>query len=253
MITKRYGCRRDVRDARDFEFKLKVGRAAVLPPVVDLRKWCPPIMDQGDLGSCTANAITGVLRWHVIKAGGKADAPLSRLQLYYDERVIEKSISEDAGAELRDGIKVARDVGVMLESDWPYDPSRFKVKPPDLARTRSWLFGSLKYERVPVNVRAVKQALAGGFPVVIGISLFESFESEAVEKTGIVPMPNIETENMAGGHAMYVAGYGQRAGHFTVVNSWSNQWGDKGMCFIPDAYIGSPKFGSDYWVIRSVV
>ena len=71
MILKRYGCRRDLRDPRDHEFRLKVPALIhTLPPAVDLRPWYPPIMDQGDLGSCTANAITGALRWQIITMGG---------------------------------------------------------------------------------------------------------------------------------------------------------------------------------------
>ena len=253
MIFKRYGCRRDLRDPRDHEFRLKVPALIhTLPPAVDLRPWYPPIMDQGDLGSCTANAITGALRWHIITMGGKPDKPLSRLQLYYDERVIESTVAEDAGAEIRTGIKCVKRNGVAYEELWDYIPKAFKQKPPDLLYKSTQLFGSLQYERLSVSAVALKVALAAGFPVVIGISLFDSFESEEVEKTGIVPMPDIENEGMVGGHAMCAVGYGQKPGCFTVANSWSENWGDGGYCYVPEKYLGSPKFGSDYWVIRNV-
>lgn len=245
------GCRRDTRDARDFEFKFKAAHVAGLPAVVDLRKWCVPTLTQ-DLSDCTANALTAVARWHIIKAGGKQDAPLSRLQLYYDERAIENCVTEDAGAEIRDGIKCMRDIGVCYEADWPYNVKKFAIKPPPDRYQRTQLFGSLTYERVDVSINAIKVAIATGFPVVIGISLFASFESDAVEKSGVVPMPDITKEEMTGGHCMYVAGYGQKPGYFTVHNSWGDKWGDKGFCYIPEAYLGSAKFGSDYWVIKNV-
>lgn len=210
-------------------------------------------MNQGDLGACTAHAITAALRWHIRKMGGKPDAPLSRLQLYFDERAAEGTADEDAGAEIRTGIKCVKKNGVSYEDAWPYDVKRFTRKPPADLYERTQLFGSLTYERVAVSVTGLKTALASGFPVVIGVSLYESFESEEVEKTGIVPMPDPENEGISGGHCMYAVGYGQKPGYFTVANSWSEEWGDKGYCYIPEKYLGSPNLGDDYWVVKNVV
>jgi C1A family cysteine protease len=112
-------------------------------------------------------------------------------------------------------------------------------------------FEALSYERVAVDAVHIKTALAQGFPVVIGISLYESFESDAVSHTGVVPMPKLPKEQMIGGHCMYVVGYGQKPGTFTVRNSWASDWGDKGDCYFSEAYLGSPKFGSDYWIIMN--
>lgn len=239
-----YGCKRDLRDPRDHKFKIARGR---VPAVVDLRQHCPPIMDQGDIGSCTAQAITAVLRWHVVRHGSP-DKPLSRLQLYYDERKIENTILEDAGAEIRTGIKVAKKIGVGSEALWPYVESNFTIAPPSHVYDMANMFGGLTYERVDVSAWALKKALATKGPVVIGVTLFESFESEQVERDGMVPVPNVDTETMVGGHAMYAVGYGQRPGHFTVANSWGESWGDRGFCYIPEKILGSTEFGGDYWV-----
>lgn len=249
--TAWYGCRRDTRDARDLPFK---PRAIKLPRAVDLRPLCPPVMDQGNLGSCTANGITGVLRYLLAKAK-KPDCELSRLQLYYDEREVEDCVNEDTGAEIRDGIKCAASLGVAHETLWPYNIDTYKMKPGPNVYSDALQFKALTYERVPVRSTSVKQALAMGYPVVIGISLYESFESEEVGRTGMVPMPKKRrgkiTEEMVGGHCMYVTGYGQRHGHFTVRNSWATDWGDNGDCYIPQEYIGSDLYGSDYWIIKT--
>lgn len=242
-----YGCRRDTRDARDREF---APRAVRLPAAVDLREFCPPVMNQSSLGSCTAHGITGALRYLLIKAG-KPDMKLSRLQLYYDERVVEGTVKEDAGAEIRDGIKCAAKLGVAHEGLWPYRVSHFKAKPGVAVYRDAVQFEALTYERVAVNTQKVKAALAMGFPVVIGVSLYESFEGDDVARDGIVEMPILDNEQMIGGHCMYVVGYGQKKGMFTVRNSWDTDWGDKGDCYMPEAYIGSTKYGSDYWVIKS--
>jgi C1A family cysteine protease len=243
-----YGAIRDTRDPRDHRF---MAPHIKLPPSVDLREHCPPVMNQLELGACTAHAITGVLRYLMLKNNMK-DVPLSRLQLYYDERRVEGTINEDAGAEIRDGIKTAQKLGVGDEALWPYNIARFKEKPPAPVYTSALDYQGLSYERVNVSSVAVKTALALGFPVVIGVTLFDSFESKETEKTGIVPMPDLKHEGMVGGHCMYVVGYGQKTGYFTVRNSWDTDWGDKGDCYIPENYIGSPDFGADYWIIKSI-
>jgi C1A family cysteine protease len=241
------GCRRDTKDARDHEFTKKAAR---LPKAVDLRDWCPPVMDQGELGSCTAHGITGALRT-LLRRYSLSDHELSRLQLYFDERVVERDVSEDAGAEIRTGIKCAAKIGVGLEQFWPYENimTNFTQYPPKQVYESAKPFNAMKYARVRVGARAVKNALALGFPVVIGLSLYANFDLPEVEKTGVVPMPD---GKMDGGHCLYVVGYGQKPGYFTVRNSWGVDWGDKGDCYFPEEYIGSAKYGSDYWVIHEV-
>lgn len=243
-----YGCRRDTRDPRDREF---VPRVSHLPEAVDLRPSCPPVMDQGAIGSCTAHGITGALRTLLIKAG-KPDVPLSRLQLYYDERKAEGAVGSDAGAEIRTGIKCAAKIGVAHERLWPYETKHYRAKPPAAAYADAVAFNALQYERVAIDALAVKAALAAGFPVVIGLTLFKSFDGRDVAKTGVVPMPDLKHDKPDGGHCLYVVGYGQKPAHFTVRNSWGPSWGDHGDCYFPEAYIGSNKFGSDYWVVHGV-
>jgi C1A family cysteine protease len=165
--------------------------------------------------------------------------------------VIEGDVGEDAGCEIRDAIKCAAKIGVAHESRWPYKISKYDVKPPANVYADALKFKALEYQRVGVSTFAVRTALAQGYPVVFGISLFESFESIAVERTGMVPMPNLSKEQLLGGHCMLVVGYGQRDGHFTVRNSWDNDWGDKGDCYIPEQMLGSPDYGSDYWIVQA--
>lgn len=244
-----YGCRRDTKDARD---RLHVTKKLKPPPSFDLRDNCPPVMDQGQLGSCTAHGITGALRY-LLLSSGKPDIELARLQLYYDERVIEGSVNDDAGAEIRDGIKCAAKIGVAHESTWPYEISRYKSKPSDFVYADALKFEALAYERVKVSTIEIKRVIAfSKIPVVVGISLYESFESDEVARTGIVPMPNLTKEQMIGGHCIYVVGYGQVPKHFTLRNSWNTDWGDKGDFYLPEHYLGSTKYGSDYWAIQTL-
>src|SRR5215471_14135179 len=129
-LIKWYGWTPDIPDNRDKMYAAPAHILATLPPKVDLRPTCPPVYDQGQLGSCTANAIGGALEFDQIKQGEKNFTP-SRLFIYYNERVMENSVDEDAGAMIRDGIKSVNKLGAPPEvPDWPYVISKFKTKPP---------------------------------------------------------------------------------------------------------------------------
>jgi hypothetical protein len=100
-----YGWTRDLPDARDFTYGAPLIRFPQgLPPSVDLRTEFSPVYDQGQLGSCTANAIAGAIEFDQRKQGTKEFTP-SRLFIYYNERVMERTVNQDAGAQIRDGIK----------------------------------------------------------------------------------------------------------------------------------------------------
>ena len=253
MIIKRKGCRADTKDKRDHSFKRMATRRRALPASADVRRYCPPLTDQGNLGSCVLQSIQFVLRWHANRYGfGPAtDHALSVLQLYYDTRAREGTINSDAGCEIRNAIKCLKEIGMGREKDWPYVISKFKQKPPPEVYKMAKLFTALTYERVPITASDVKWAIVEGYPVIIGISLFDSFDSEDVERTGLVPMPG-DDESMTGGHAMVIVGFGQKKNCFTTANWWTEKWGDKGYCYIPYSYIGSKDLGSDYWAIKNL-
>jgi C1A family cysteine protease len=245
-----FGYRRDRLDRRDYAFD---ATGVELPQSVDLRQtgFVPPVMDQGELGSCTANGITAVLRYAMMKEG-KPDVPLSRLQLYWDERALEGTIKEDSGAEIRDGIKCAASLGVANEKLWPYNIDRFKQKPFANVYKGALKFRALTYQRVgspdgAVTANQIKAALAKGFPVVGGFNVFEQFVGKQAAATGDIEMPG-HREPPIGGHCTYMWGYGQRAGRISSRNSWGD-WGDKGDFYFPEAYLEQQ--GSDFWIINS--
>lgn len=239
-----YGCRRDARDANDHLFA--AGQDDQSP--ADLRQWLPPVMDQGPIGSCTAHGVTAAARWHIIKRGTTYDFPMSRLQLYYDSRFLENTENSDSGAEIRDVVKTLAAKGVGHEDLWQYDVQRFAHAPPQAVYDDAVQYRGLTYQRVAVSAPALRSALHRGFPVVVGFSVYQSFESQAVAQTGMVPMPKAN-EPMVGGHCVLCVGWGQKAGHFTCRNSWGETWGDKGDFYIPENYLGSSTYASDFWVL----
>ena len=125
----RTGLKRDLPDSRDYIYKFK--RCAWwLPGSVDLRSYCSPVEEQGEIGSCTGQALAGNIEFlDCLNDGIHID--VSRLFIYYNERMIEGTIEEDSGAYIRDGIKTLAKYGVCPESMHPYIIDRFRDKPSD--------------------------------------------------------------------------------------------------------------------------
>jgi C1A family cysteine protease len=243
---RKYQLRRDKEDLRDRVYASSIFRKKEeLPEEVDLRNQMSPIVDQGQLGSCTANAIASGLHEFLQLKEGKQLTRLSRLFLYYQERLMEGTVGEDAGASIRDGIKILNKQGCAPEQDWPYIIEKFTEAPPQQAYQDASANTISEYHRV-TSVSALKAALAEGQPVVIGMEVFSSFESEAVAETGIVPLPTAYEENL-GGHAVLAVGYKKIQGkaYIIVRNSWGEGWGDKGYFYLPESFFSRHVF--DMW------
>jgi C1A family cysteine protease len=206
--VKRYGWIPDLPDARDQFYSTSVLPTA-LPDVVDLRPHCPPVYDQGDLGSCTGNAIAAAVDFERRKQNLPELTP-SRLFIYYNERVMEGTINEDAGASIRDGIKSVASLGVCPESEWPYDIDRFADRPSEACYSDALKDRIIRYSRVPQSTAMIRSCLALGYPFIFGFTIYESFESEEVARAGIVEMP-AAGEAAIGGHAVLAVGYQHKA------------------------------------------
>jgi hypothetical protein len=161
-----YGWMPDVPDQRDLVFT--AARAVTHPPAVDLRPGCPPIYDQGQLGSCTANAIGAAIEYEQIRQKEAKPFAPSRLFIYYNERVMEHTVGQDAGAQIRDGMKSVNQIGACPEADWPYVIANFSHKPPLGAFKNAPLGKAVSYQRVIQTLDQMKGCLAAGFPIVLG-------------------------------------------------------------------------------------
>jgi len=265
-MNRKYLLKRQGEDKRDLKFTLE--RIVSLPSKVDFRVACPPVFDQGDLGSCTANA--GVATYMMLK---KTNVELSRLFLYFKERMIEGTTEEDAGATMRTIGKALNTYGVCTETIWPYVKFNFNVNPPCIADEDAATHKIVSYKKLS-SITQVKQYLAqNNLPVMIGIDVYTSFESDAVAKTGVVPMPDTINEELLGGHAIAIVGYDdnfgktQRSGgilsklfdkltgadeeddgYFIVRNSWGADWGDEGYFYLPYEFVR--KHAYDIWVLE---
>jgi C1A family cysteine protease len=247
---QRYGWVPDLPDARDYLYAAPEAVLATLPKTVDLRPDCPPVYDQGQLGSCTANAIGAAFEFAQRKEQ-LADFMPSRLFIYYNERKIEGTVDEDSGAMIRDGIKSVHKLGVCDEKLWTYDIGQFTQRPPAEAYTQAMDHQATVYRRVLPVLHQMQGCLASGTPFVFGFSVYESFESQDVAKTGVVPLPP-RSEKLLGGHAVLAVGYDDAQQRFIVRNSWGTGWGMDGYCTMPYGYLTDPSLASDFWAIYAV-
>lgn len=249
----KYGWRPDKPDIRDLKFSAPRNlSAAALPTKVDLRPGCPAPYDQDELGSCTGMAIGGLLHYNLIKQDpAKAFQP-SPLFIYYNERVLSNSVNEDSGAELRDGIKSLVRWGVCPEQYWPYIISKYKTKPIKFAYNSALPHRIEKYMRIRHVETDIKANLADGFPFVCGIMVYESFESNEVAQSGIVPMPLGRKDKALGGHAIMVCGYDDSTRKFLLRNSWGIKWGMDGYFTLPYEYLLNDDLADDFWTVRHV-
>ena len=249
--VERYGWVPDLPDHRDHLFAAPPRYLADLPAKLDLRDQCPKeICDQGQLGSCTANAIGCAYEFDLLKQE-LADVMPSRLFIYYNERAMEGTIDSDSGAMIRDGIKSVAKQGVCAEKSWPYEISHFTDKPSDECYAEALEHRVGSYQRVARTLNQFKGCLASGFPFVFGFTVYESFESDEVARTGEAPMPS-SNEQVLGGHAVLAVGYDDATQRFIVRNSWGDGWGDHGHFTLPYQYLTDRGLSSDFWTVRLV-
>jgi len=244
----KYHWTKDPVDARDHLFEVTKGPS--IPSKVDLRIYASPIDDQGNLGSCTGNAIAGAIDLIDKKTQNKS-LRVSRLFIYYQERVLEGDISQDNGAYIRDGIKACYTVGAPQESLWPYDISKFARAPSSVAYADAAKRKVVSYAKC-TDFNMVKAALASGTPVVVGFYVYSSFETPEVARTGIMPYPNVSREKLLGGHAVCLVGYDDSHNWFIARNSWGTNWGDNGYFYMPYQIIQNTNMSSDFWTIKLV-
>ena len=214
----------------------------MLPLSVDLRPECPPVYDQGNLGSCTANASGGLAHFLVKKLDLWNFMP-SRLAEYYWTRVFEGDPGQDNGASVQDAVNTMTTYGVANEALWWYDVAKFAVKPgKNVVNDAAKHIVSQVYQ-INQNETEMKTCLSMGYPFAIGFTVYSSFDN--IGSDGVMPMP-AAGESVLGGHAVLVVGYDDSRKMFIVRNSWGTSWGVNGYFYMPTEFILG-KDASDFW------
>ncbi|CAF4115474.1 unnamed protein product, partial [Adineta steineri] len=200
----------------------------------------------------TANALAGIYEYLNNRDTG-SQIDVSRLFIYYNSRVkgldADETISDD-GAALCDAIESMEELGVCPESQWPYDLKNVNAKPSQQCYIVAANYTISQALKLNIDINEIKICIAQGFPVIISLNLYTSFDKAS--DSGIVPMPktNETSRSGHGRHALLIAGYSDASEAFIVRNSWGEDWGDKGYCYIPYDYIGSDKLCNSAWTVK---
>lgn len=253
MANHSYGWRGpSLPDRRDKIFTAPPGILASLPPSVDLTAGMGPVLDQGSIGSCGPNSLCSMLMWNQ-QQQGQVQTYLSRLFLYYTTRDLMNTLESDSGVDNRTMLRAINRWGFTEETLWPYsdDKTTFRKQPPQNVYQAALPNKVLDYSSVAQTSVSMKGCLAAGDPFLFGFTLYESFESQAVSRTGIVPMPR-QREQVLGGHDVVIVGYDDVSGRWKFKNSWSAKWGDKGYGYFPSEYVLSRDLSSDFWVVKTI-
>lgn len=231
-------------------------------PRADLQDW---VEDQGQLGSCTANATATCFRYDGA-LDGSDPGQLCRFFIYYGERKIEGSLGQgDTGAMGHDAFTVAQH-GIPDETYWPYEwpggidsgpPPEDVFDPPQLpaevADAPAAYTLTKPVAAVPQNQHAIKAVLSNKQTVAIGFTVYESFESAQLAETGIMPIPQ-PGEQVLGGHEVLIVGYLKSEPHYALVmNSWGSGWGLKGFFLMPWSFVLDGQVVSDLRTITRPV
>lgn len=257
VAPQHYGWIPDLPDQRDEGYVVPIEIVRALPQAVDLRAHCPPVYNQGSLGSCTANALAAAIAFEQRKLAEPLVFTPSRLFIYYNERALQNTITADTGAPLREGIKATNRMGVCPEDDlenaanWPYDPMEFAVRPSNPCYDAARHVRALRYQRLRHALEDLKGCLAEGYPFVFGFTVYTSFEGDQVKQTGAMPLPE-PGETVIGGHAVMAVGYDDTRQVLIVRNSWGPGWGDKGYFYMPYEYLIARGLARDFWTIHLI-
>ena len=204
--------------------------------------YLPPILDQGKLGDCVANAFA-----YCINVQTRNKVNISRLYTYANCRILQNSpLNQDSGTTILTACKSIKNYGAASESLYPHNIV-FSNFPPLSIYQAAKYFKSFTYTFVTQNITSIKNCLkTHNVPIIFGFMVYSSFMTNSVASTGNVPMPNVQAEQLAGGHCMIIVGYNDTTQMFTCANSWGTSWGNKGYCYIPYNYLLNPSLACDF-------
>ncbi len=248
----KFGLKRQPIDERDYKFRDYIDYDFKnLPDKIDLRNIVNnEVLNQGSLSSCTANAMCVALKTCLIKEEVPIFTP-SRLFIYANTRILESTdLDDDIGATLRGTCKAVSKYYVCDEIEYPYLVEKYNQKPQDHIYENAKKHNKFNYISVPRNLKYIKICLFNGFPVIFGIMIYDSFENKETMTTGNIQIPNTETEEYLGGHALELCGYDDNKQIFILQNSWGNLVGDNGYFYIPYKYVLDSELAFDFWCIK---
>jgi C1A family cysteine protease len=254
MMKRKYGWKRDHPDHRDRVYGVAAHVMQTLPRKVDLRVKCPDLYNQADSNTCTGQSTGFAIHYdRGIESPGVDIESLqpSALFPYYNGRTLDHSEDMDGGCQIRNVMKGLNKYGYCDEELWPFDLDKICVRPATAAYEQASHRDIVDYRRVGQSADLIRAALASERPVIFGISIYTSFESDQVATSGEIPMPGSK-ESFLGGHAIAAVGYDDDLQLVIFRNSWGIGWGDRGYGYLPYRLVFDPNLAADFWTVKTV-
>jgi len=210
-----------------------------LPERVTLEEFAPERLNQGRQGSCVAWSSAYAARsiLYARQTGKDPDAIAFSPSFLYNQIGLEGC----QGSYIIRAMENMQQVGALPFSQFPYDendctsqPAKFQLQSASAYRISGFNRLSKSGDNYKVDMLAVKQNLAQGAPVVIGMMVGGTFMQEMMGKKVWIPSSDDYGKMGFGGHAMSVIGYDDylEGGAFQIMNSWGTEWGENGMGWI---------------------
>jgi hypothetical protein len=210
-----------------------------LPEAVNLQKFAPAVGDQGHQGSCVAWSSAYAART-IEEAARTGEDPNSL-------RFSPSFLYNQIGLDNCDGSYIERAMEFMTNSgSVPYD--QFPYSDQDCAKQpdRQLLDEARQYKmrgfnrltpgdrNNAIDLRAIKENLSQGAPVVIGMMVGGSYMKPMAGQDLWTPTAEDRSLMGFGGHAQCIVGYDDRkyGGAFLIMNSWGPSWGNNGFAWV---------------------
>ncbi len=250
-----YGRDKDSPDERDWKFKGVAASPKKLPSKIDLSGKLPRVWSQGYIGSCTSCSATAMVQYLLKKDYPKRVFHPSILATYYWTRLLEGNQRYDSGASMRGVMKAINKYGSAHNKLWPYKTRRWRKAPPRRARLNAKKHRVIEYRRLDQELDELKTCLVMGYPFIFGFWVYESFEGRQMDRTGVMPIPDVAREEFYGGHAVAVVGFEEKKKAFLCRNSWGVKWPNrsmKGHFWMPYDAILDPELSEDFWTSTKI-
>lgn len=234
-----------------------LNRESITPiEVVDLRNNCGPIKDQGSEGSCTGHAFSSGIEW-INRAYLKRQPILSPQYFYVEELLYDGNFPNDSGSDGLTGCNIAVTKGCCELSVFPYIPGQI-IQPTQAQLDNAFQYALGAYHGLTGAQTAISVLVdPTPWPIAVGFTVYDSFESSEVAQTGIYnPKPG---EKILGGHEVLACGFdigttpilrpANCPPAILIQNSWGEDWGLKGFFWMDLLVVDDPQ--TDLKIVHS--
>ncbi|MEM7163054.1 MAG: C1 family peptidase [Bacteroidota bacterium] len=205
-----------------------------------LKKYCPEIRNQGNVNSCVGWAV-GYAAYTIEVAKHYEWTDLSLItanafsaMFIYNQIKVGKSQC-GIGSQIINALELLKDNGDVYSRDFDYPKSDCERQPtPELIekalkfKIKDFYALFMSDDDYSKKVNATKNSIQRGSPVIIGMNVEKAFLKLKTD----VWKPSYKPHEKIGGHAMVVIGFDDKKGAFEIMNSWGDQWGEKGFFWI---------------------